>query len=276
MSLKNSVNSPLFLFYEWKGRKIMREYLKKSGLAVVILVSIAAIAFLPKNISQWVVLGAILFFGVVKGVMYILNNEDCFAHKSEKLTARERNRAKNAPVVPLEFKYAVQQLSHRVTDKLHSAFPKSTWHWCEKPTARLFTDGGRVRIATIDTDNYNEADVILDTYGRIEIKMLETNTVSDIVKANNENAETEFTVDAREWYEKCAQNVLRDIITDLNARGTKVLCINEDGSLVVNEDEKVGMLKAFPDKNLWKKLTDIFSESGLTAVENEHSIKIGW
>lgn len=254
----------------------MRKYLRKSGLAVVILVSVAAIAFLPKNISQWVVLGVIMLFGVVKGILYILNNEKEFAHKRERMMAKERKRVQNAPVVPLEFKYAVQQLSHRVTDKLHFAFPKSTWYWSEKPTARLFTDGGRVRIATTGTENYNEADVILDVYGRIEIKMLETNTVSDIVKANNEDAETEFTVDARDWYEKCAQDVLRDIITDLNARGTKVLCINEDGSLIVNDDEKVGMLKAFPAKNLWKILTDIFSESGLAAVENEHNIQIGW
>lgn len=254
----------------------MRNYLNKSGLTAVVLISIAAIAFLPKNLSQWVVFGTIAIFGLYKAIIYILNRENEFTHSREKLMSKERNRVKNSPVIPLEFKYAVQQLSHRVTDKLHSAFPESTWYWGEKPTAKLFTDGGRVRIVTQNTNSYNEADVILDTYGRIEIKMLETSTVSDIIKANNENAETEFTVDAREWYEKCAQDVLRDLITDLNARGTKVLCINEDGSLVINDDEKVGMLRAFPAKNLWKKLTDIFNESGLTTVENEHSIQIGW
>ena len=37
----------------------MRKYLKKTGLTSVILISLAAIAILPKNISQWVVLATI-------------------------------------------------------------------------------------------------------------------------------------------------------------------------------------------------------------------------
>lgn len=117
---------------------------------------------------------------------------------------------------------------------------------------------------------------MLDTFGRIEIKMLEVNSVSDIVKATSENAETEFTVDTRVWYEQCGQKVLTDIITDLNARGTRNLCINEDGSIVIDDNKQVGTLKAFPAKNLWKKLAGIFEDSGLTVVENEHSIQLGW
>lgn len=253
----------------------MRNLLKKSGLTAVILVSIAAIAFLPKNVAQWVILGAIAIFAVAKGVVYYLNHEEEFKHTREKRASRAKS-SKTAPAVPLEFKYAVTQLSHRVTDKLHSAFPESTWHWTDKPTATLFTDGGRVRIATTKTDDFNEADVILDTYGRIEIKMLKTNSVSDIIKATDENADVDFTVDTKMWYEQCGQKVLTDIITDLNARGTKVLCINEDGSIVINDGEQVGMLKAFPSKNLWSKLISIFEESDLKVVENEHSIQIGW
>ena len=253
----------------------MRKFLKKSGLTSVILVSITAMAFLPKNVAQWVVLGSIVIFGVSKGVIYYLNNEDEFKRKRERRAVKAKG-SKSAPVVPLEFKYAVNQLSHRVTDKLHSAFPEGTWHWTDKPTAKLFTDGGRIRIATSKTEDFNEADVILDTYGRIEIKMLKTNSVSDIIKASDENADTDFTVDAKMWYEQCGQKVLTDIITDLNARGTKILCINEDGRIIINDDEQVGMLKAFPSKNLWSKLISIFEESDLKAVENEHSIQLGW
>lgn len=253
----------------------MRKLLKKSGLTAVILVSIAAMTFLPKNVAQWVVLGSIAIFSIAKGVIYYFNNEDEFKRKRERCAVRAKS-SKNAPVVPLEFKYAVTQLSHRVTDKLHSAFPEGTWHWTDKPTAKLFTDGGRIRIATSKTEDFNEADVILDTYGRIEIKMLKTNSVSDIIKSSDKNADTDFTVDTQMWYEQCGQKVLTDIITDLNARGTKVLCINEDGSIVIDDDKQVGMLKAFPSKNLWSKLVSIFEESGLKAVENEHSIQLGW
>ena len=214
-----------------------------------------------------------VFYQQVRDI-YIMNNEDKFTHKREKFISKRQR--KNAPVIPLEFKYAVNQLSHRVTDKLHSAFPEATWHWLEKPTAKLFTDGGRIRIATEKAENFTEADVLLDTFGRIEIKMLEVNSVSDVVKATSENAETEFTVDTRVWYEQCGQKVLTDIITDLNARGTRSLCINEDGSVIIDDNKQVGTLKAFPAKNLWKKLVGIFEDSGLTVVENEHSIQLGW
>lgn len=249
----------------------MRNYLKKSGLAAVILLSIVAATFLPRSIAQWAIIGEIIVFGIVKGVEYWLSHKDEFFRKSRITAARKNNsEADNA------FKYAVIQLSHRITDKLHSAFPESSWSWIEKPTAVLFTDGGRVRISTSKTENFNEADVVLDAYGRIDIKMLETKSFSEIVKDADEKADTDYTVDAKAWYEQWGQKVLTDIITELNAKGTRVLCINEDGTVVIDDDKKVGTLKSFPTKNLWKKLVSVFEESGLTAVENENSIQIGW
>lgn len=246
----------------------MRNYLKKSGLAAVILLSIVAATFLPKNIAQWVVIGEIMIFGIVKGAEYWLTHKDEFIGRSKMQQARKKS--------PEVFKYAVTQLSHRITDKLHSAFPESSWNWIEKPTAMLFTEGGRIRIATSKTESYNEADVMLDAYGRIDIKMLETKSFSEIVKDVDEKADTDYTVDAKAWYEQWGQKVLTDIITELNAKGTRVLSINEDGTVVIDDDKQVGILKAFPTKNLWKKLVSVFEESGLTAVENENSIQIGW
>lgn len=246
----------------------MRNYLKKSGLAAVILLSIVAATFLPRSIAQWVVLGEVIIFGIAKGAEYYITHKDEFTGKSKMHQARKKS--------PEVFKYAVIQLSHRITDKLHSAFPESSWSWIEKPTAVLFADGGRVRISTSKTESYNEADVMLDAYGRIDIKMLETKSFSEIVKDADEKADTDYTVDAKAWYEQWGQKVLTDIITELNAKGTRVLCINEDGTVVIDDDKKVGTLKSFPTKNLWKKLVSVFEESGLTAVENENSIQIGW
>lgn len=256
----------------------MRNFLRKSGLTAVILVSLAAMAFLPQNVAQWIVLGAIVVFGTVKGVIYYLNNEEEIKSRFRNYTAKSKTkgRKKTSSDVSDEFKCLVMQLSHRVTDRLHSAFPESTWYWVDKPTVKLFTAGGRVRIATSKTKDFNEADVILDTYGRIEINMLNTKRVSEIIKKSDENANTDFTTDAQMWYEQCAQQVLTAIITDLNARGTKLLCINEDGSIVIGDNEQIGKLDAFPSKNLWKKLVEIFTENGLSAVENEHGIQLGW
>jgi len=251
----------------------MRKFLMNSGLTTVILTSVAAVTFLPKNAAQLVVIGSIVIFGISKLVIYCSNHENEIKQKLEKHIYRVKNR-KVTPGIPLEFKYAVNQLSHRVTEILHAAFPGSTWYWTDKPTAKLFTDGGRIRITTSKTEDFNEADVILDTYGRIEIKMLKSNSVSEIVRVVEGKEET--AVDTRKWFEECGQKILTDIITDLNARGTKVLCNNEDGSIIIDDDKQVGTLKAFPNKNLWDKLIDIFEENGLTAVETENSIRVGW
>jgi len=256
----------------------MRKLMKQTGLATVIIVSLLATAFLPKNIAQWVILATVVIFAAVKGASYYYENRDEFAQKKEKIKSRVKHSKKDEydeepePIV----NYAIIQLSHRVTDKLHSAFPESSWHWAERPTIKLFAEGGRIRIATSKTEDFNEADVIVDKYGRIEIDMLKAESVSQIIKKSDENADTDYTVDVDAWYSHCGQKVLTDIITDLNARGTKVLCIEEDGCIVANDNEHIGALKAFPSKNLWKKLVAVFESNGLTVVENENSIELGW
>lgn len=254
----------------------MRKAMKKSGLTTVIIVSLAAMAFLPKNVAQCVVLAAIVVFAAAKGVSYYSEHKDEFFAKKEKIRSKDKKSKKFKPETEPVLNYAITQLSHRVTDKLHSAFPEGSWHWVERPSVKLFAEGGKVRIATSKTEEFNEADVILDTYGRIEVEMLKTDSVSKIIKRTDETADTNYTVDAEAWYSQCAQKVLTDIITDLNAHGTKVLCIKKDGSMVVDDDKQVGTLKAFPSKNLWKKLVGIFEENGLMAVENEDSIELGW
>ena len=254
----------------------MRKYLKKSGLAAVILVTVAAIAFLPRYAAQWIVAGAIAAWGITNLVIYFLNRQKHLPRKQVRFSPPVRTGNSVQKRIPTDFRYAVMQLSHRVTDKLHSAFPDGTWRWADEPTAKLFMDGGRARILTVNTEDYNEADVILDSFGRIDIKMLKTDRVSDLIKAKAEDAETDYTVDVKMWYEQRGQQVLTNLITDLNARGAKTICIQEDGSITTDQDEQIGLLQAFPTKNLWKKLIEIFESEGLKAVEDEHSIQLGW
>ena len=248
--------------------------MKKTGISTVILVSLAAMAFLPKNVAQWVILFAIVVFGVVKGISYFYGHKDEFSKKKTKIKSAFRKKFCDESNTILW--HTIMQLSHRVTDILHSAFPESSWQWVERPTLKDFSEGGIVRIVTNNTEEFNEADVILDPYGRIEIKMLKAETVSRIIKATDKNADTSYTVDAEAWFSQCAQKVLTDIITELNACGTKILCIKEDGSMVIDDGKQVGMLKAFPSKNLWKKIVSIFETNGLMAVENEDCIELGW
>lgn len=252
----------------------MRKFLKKSGITSVVLVSLAAMAFLPKSVSQWIILAAVVFFVALKCAVYYSEHRDEFLVKREFLKSGNKKSTKSKAEQMLN--YVVIQLSHRITDKLHSAFPESSWHWIDRPTVNLFAEGGRLRIATKMTDDFNGADVILDSFGRIGLEMLKTDTFTKIIKDKDNNADTDYTVDAEAWYSQCGQKALTDIITDLNARGTKVLSINEDGSIVINDGEQIGVLKSFPSKNVWKKLIEIFEKNDLKAVEDEHSILLGW
>lgn len=252
----------------------MREFLKKSGLRTIILVSIAAIAFFPKDTAQWVVLGAILLFVVSKAVVYYLEHKNEIYAKTQKAKSGKKKCAESESEMALNF--TIIQLSHRVTDRLHALFPECTWTWVDKPTLNFFAKGGRLRIATNKTEEFKEADVILDMFGRIDIKMLNSDSVTELIKTVDKNADTDYTVDVDVWYTQCGQKLLTEIITELNAGGTKVLCINEDGSIVIDDNKQVGTFKTFPSKNLWTKLISIFEENGLNAVENEHSIQVGW
>ena len=68
----------------------MRKAMKKSGLTTVIIVSLAAMAFLPKNVAQWVVLAAIVIFAAVKGISYYAEHKDEISEKKEKIKSRLR------------------------------------------------------------------------------------------------------------------------------------------------------------------------------------------
>lgn len=253
----------------------MRELLRKSGLTTVIVLVLIATALLPKNVSQWIVLVTISLFVIAKGITYCLNHKEDFSRVKKRAIAKKEE-CRPLPTTLIDIKYVINHLSHRITDKLHSAFPDSSWDWIDKPSVKLFTEGGIIRIRTHKTDEFNEADVILDSYGRIDFKMLKASSIAEIIKAEDENADVAFTVDTKVWFEQCGQKVLTELITELNAKGTKTLLINEDGSIVLEDKKQVGSLKSFPSKNLWKKLIGIFEDHGLTAVENEDSILLGW
>ena len=69
--------------------------MKKSGLTTVIIVSLAAMAFLPKNVAQWIVLAAVVVFAAVKGISYYIEHKDEFVQKKEKLKSKVRKNKKS-------------------------------------------------------------------------------------------------------------------------------------------------------------------------------------
>ena len=259
----------------------MRKSMKESGIATVIIVSLAAMAFLPRRISSWVVFAAIAIFVVKKGFAYYTERKNVFSDLIKKIKARfnkteiidsESDNSQNEPVLD----FAITQLTNTVTAKLKKVFPNIHWYWCEAVTQKIFTEGGRIRIVTMNAKEFEAADVVVDAKGNVDIEMIRKESITKLAKAEEKKADTGYTMDVETWYSRCAQKVLTDIITELNAEGTKKLRIKENGSLVVGKSRHVGKLKAFPNKNLWKKVVTVLRENGLKAFENENNIELSW
>jgi len=89
----------------------------------------------------------------------------------------------------------------RVTEKLKSAYPGAIWEWCGEFPSEMVTNGGTGRIKTTDTGEYNQADVTIDKYGRINFTMLKTAplTNADNTGKDNDSGKTN-PVDAAVWY----------------------------------------------------------------------------
>lgn len=253
----------------------MRNYLRKTGIAAVIMIAVTAIAFLPKQTAQWTVLIAVLACCLWNGVRFGLDHKGFL--KRKRFAAKVKDAAKSdADETQNYLTIATRQLAHRITDKLHSAYPESSWQWVEKPAMQLFKEGGHIRIATMQTEEFHEADVQLDAIGRIGIQMLKSNPIEKIIAEQSGKAETDFTVDPAVWYEQRGRKLLFDVITDLNAQGTKSVRIDENGCVTLADSREVAKLEAFPTKNLWTKLTELLEGDQLKTVEAEDSIELSW
>lgn len=254
----------------------MRDYLKKTGLTAVILITVGAIVFFQKQTAQWIILAAFSIWAIINGILFCVNHKDFFQIKKSKKSSNLIKNAEETNDEEKETKYAVQQLSHRITDKLHSAYPDSVWNWSDKPDIKLFAEGGRFRISTMNTDEFDEADIFIDAIGRIDIKMLKSNGINEIITAKSEYAETDFAIDPVVWYEQKGKTMLTELITDLNAQGAKSISIDEKGNVTLENSQQVATLEAFPTKNLWKKLIELFEAEELKSVETEDSLILSW
>lgn len=255
--------------------KNMRKYLRKTGIAAVIMIAVTAIAFLPKQTAQWAVLIAVLACCLWNGVRFGLEHKGFL--KRKRFAAKTKAAAKSdADETQNYLTVATRQLAHRITDKLHSAYPDSSWQWVEKPGMQLFEEGGHIRIATVQTEEFQEADVRLDAIGRIGIQMLKANPIEEIIASQSEYANADFSIDPEVWYEQRGRKLLFDIITDLNAQGTKSIRIDEKGNVMLADSREVAKLEAFPTKNLWAKLKELLEGDQLKTVEAEDSIELSW
>lgn len=255
----------------------MRNYFKTTGISAVVVFVLAICAFAPRKFTQGILVAGLVIAVILSLIAFFLRNKEMFLKEpARKKLKTEKGETTTKPDNMLNLKYVIVQLSHRITDKLHSVYPDSTWDWVDKPAANVFLDGGKMRISLMSAGDFDEADVILDSFGRIDITFLKTSSISQLIKESSPNANTDFTLDAKIWYEQRGKQALTAIISELNAQGTKSMEIDEDGNVTLENSKKVDVIEAFPTKNLWKQLVDIFQADQLKAAETETSILLSW
>lgn len=169
------------------------------------------------------------------------------------------------------------QFSHRITDKLRSAYPKALWNWDKQPNVQKILSGKSMRIRLSDAAEYTHAEVSLDTYGSIHLRLMKIQEL--LPQSGAAPSAEEPPVDCTSWYELVGASVLNQMITDLNARGYQHLSINESGEIFIT-DKDTPVVKErfqnFPGKKHWEELVSIFQENELQAQITDTALILSW
>lgn len=169
------------------------------------------------------------------------------------------------------------QFSHRITDKLRSAYPQALWDWEQQPDVQKILSGKSTRIRLQDTAEFTHAEVSLDSYGNIHLQLMKLQELSKQLQPESDIEEA--PVDCSSWYELVGASVLNQIITDLNARGYESLSINENGDVFITENNTPVIkehFQRFPSKKYWEELITIFQQNELQAQETGNSLVLTW
>lgn len=168
------------------------------------------------------------------------------------------------------------QISHRITGKLQSAYPKATWNWERQPIVSEFLDGTILRIQTKNTNEFNHAELCMDQYGNLRLQML---VIEPLKKSDETQKPAEQSVDPQAWYDLIGRSILEKVIQDVHSRGYQKLFINKQGELYITEGDKKEVKETFehfPPKVHWAALTDILKSDELAAVETDNGLELTW
>lgn len=166
----------------------------------------------------------------------------------------------------------IRQFSCRITEKLHSAYPKAIWSWIGNNLLEV-ASGGTGRIKTIDTGEYSQADIIVDRFGQIGIQMLKVAQLHENEKPDKPTPVTDVSV----WYENIGSPVLEPLIGDLQVRGHRSLSILANGDVTVTGiRDALVRLADFPKEGDWVSLLQTLNSRGLEACIKGKSIQVNW
>lgn len=178
----------------------------------------------------------------------------------------------------------LRHVNHRISAYLKASYPDATWDWCEKDPERLVAKGGTGRIKLNGVPDFNYAEISLDQNAKIDCQLLKivpyASSKNEVAGSNSEaKPKTPSEVNPQVWFEKQGRAVLQNIIADIDSRGHNSLTIQEDGSIVIkqdNQDFKRHVFTGFPEKTYWSRLVKVFEQNGLASEITDSGLVLSW
>lgn len=240
---------------------------------------VLVLALFASNLDQRILL-AVILTGLL-GTLFLTVLPLIHFPQRKKPAARPKKK-KHLPVMdeddPLTAAL-ICQISHRITDKLRSAFPQATWDWEKQPNIKRLLSGQTIRIQLMQAGDYTHAEINLDSYGSIQLHLLIIKDLTCSSFSEDDGKETAPPTDCASWYELIGKNVLQQVITDLNARGYSSLSINENGDVFIMEKDTPVIKERFdnfPGRKYWKELTKILEENELKVKNQGSTLVLSW
>lgn len=173
----------------------------------------------------------------------------------------------------------VRHVNCRISAYLRAAFPDARWEWETPSPARLILRGGVGRIKLHGVPDYNYAEVTISPTGSIRCALVRLDPFPAGEASEEEAPAPDEQFNPQVWFEVQGRDVLERLIADLKSRGHNSLSMNEDGTIVV-EDEDNGKpfpaFSTFPRKVHWDQTVKVLEREGYAASVDGDAITVYW
>lgn len=259
----------------------------KSGVSVLIVAVLAVMAFLRGNAQTWFLVGIFAAFAVWAAVKFLLPHLRSKKSRHEVKAAQKKSKERKRQDIepddsdPVEL-VLLRHVGYRVTSYVQSAYPDSTWEWCEGYPEKVIAEGGTTRIRLYGVPDYNFADVTFTQNADITCDLLKIVPMAELQKPSGETEtipQKQNPIDPQVWYEKQGRAVLEGMIADLNSRGHHSLTIRENGEIAIKQADKELVKRAFenvPERMYWARLAKVFEREGMAANVTDDGLVLSW
>ena len=268
-----------------KPAKTKKSMFRKSS-EILIVAGLVICAFIGVvSIRQALLFGAVIIWGVVNALYYGRQWISALFAKFAADSEDEKKETKfSVPSLYEEdpLRKLVRHVNHRITEKMQSCFPGSSWDWDVKPNINFLMQGGVGRIKLMNAKSFNYAEVCLDERETLSFKFITAVDYADVAKATtgNEEVASNIAPEIAAWFENVGGKVIDDTIADLNSRGIRTLNIKPGGELAIVSDGKdvvQGKVENMPDQSVWSKLVSyLIEERQLGASLQDGCIVLNW